>query len=51
MYMSEGTEPALVFRKSNFAYAAVAICVFLTVNYGLFPGALLQAVKKAAIFL
>ncbi|MGZ3694371.1 MAG: NADH-quinone oxidoreductase subunit N [Bdellovibrionota bacterium] len=51
MYMSEGTEPGLNFRKSNFAYLAVAICIFLTINYGLFPGALIQAAKKAAVFL
>ncbi|MGE3261287.1 MAG: NADH-quinone oxidoreductase subunit N [Bacteriovoracia bacterium] len=50
MYMSEGTEPSLVFRKSNFAYLAIAICIFLTINYGLFPGALIATVKKAAIF-
>lgn len=49
MYMGEG-ESALPFKGSRFAYLAIAICVFLTLNYGLFPGALLHAVKKAAVF-
>jgi NADH-quinone oxidoreductase subunit N len=49
MYMKEGEAP-FRFRASNFAYLAVAICVFLTLNYGIFPGQLLHAVKKAAIF-
>jgi hypothetical protein len=49
MYMSEGQQ-TIAFRKSGFAYAAIAICLFLTVNYGLFPGALLHAVKRAVVF-
>lgn len=49
MYMSEG-EQGISFRGSRFAYFAIAICVFLTLNYGLFPNALLHAAKKAAIF-
>lgn len=49
MYMSEG-RVELPFRASRFTYAAIAICVLLTLNYGLFPGALLSAVKKAAVF-
>ena len=42
------TQP--LFRKSNLAYLAIAICVIITINYGLFPGSLLHAVKKAALF-
>jgi NADH-quinone oxidoreductase subunit N len=49
MYMGE-TEGALPFRASRFAYLAIAICVFLTLNYGIFPSALLHAAKKAAVF-
>ncbi len=49
MYMSEG-QHTLPFTASKFAYAAIAVCLFLTLNYGLFPGALLHAVQKAAIF-
>jgi NADH-quinone oxidoreductase subunit N len=49
MYMGEG-QGTLPFKASRFAYLAIAICVFLTLNYGLFPGALLHAVKKAAVF-
>jgi NADH-quinone oxidoreductase subunit N len=50
MYMGEATEGALPFRASHFAYLAIAICVFLTLNYGIFPSALLHAAKKAAVF-
>lgn len=49
MYMEEGREVAS-FRASHFTYAAIAICLILTLHYGLFPGALLHAVKKAAVF-
>jgi NADH-quinone oxidoreductase subunit N len=49
MYMGEG-ESALPFKDSRFAYVAIAICVYLTLNYGIFPSALLHAVKKAAVF-
>ena len=46
MYMKEGSE-APAFRGSGFAYAAIAICVALTINYGLFPGALFRVVQSA----
>jgi NADH-quinone oxidoreductase subunit N len=49
MYMKDGTEQP-TFRGSAFAYAAIAICVILTLNYGIFPGALMHAVQKAAVF-
>lgn len=49
MYMKEG-ESSVTVEKSGFAYIAIAVCVFLTINYGLFPSALLHAVKKAALF-
>ncbi|MGZ3652078.1 MAG: proton-conducting transporter transmembrane domain-containing protein, partial [Bdellovibrionota bacterium] len=49
MYMEDGKEIA-PFRASYFAYAAVAICLILTIQYGLLPGPLLHAVKKAAVF-
>jgi len=49
MYMSEG-EQGLEFKGSPFTYAAIAICIFLTLNYGLFPGSLMHAVKQAAVF-
>ena len=49
MYMRDTAEVP-TFRGSKFAYVAIAICVFLTLNYGLFPGALMHAVKKAALF-
>lgn len=49
MYMSDGESKATV-KPSNFAYAAIAICVLLTLNYGIFPAALMHAVRKAAIF-
>jgi NADH-quinone oxidoreductase subunit N len=49
MYMQEGREIS-PFKASGFAYAAIAICLLLTVQYGLFPEALLQMVKKAASF-
>jgi NADH-quinone oxidoreductase subunit N len=49
MYMTDATQE-FSFKGSKLAYAAIAICVFLTLNYGLFPGALLHAAKKAAIF-
>jgi NADH-quinone oxidoreductase subunit N len=49
MYMGDG-EGVLPFKASKFAYIAIAICVFLTLNYGLFPSALMHAVKKAAVF-
>ena len=51
MYMKEGEAGiSISFRRSGFAYAAIAICIFVTINYGLFPGALLSAVKKAVVF-
>ncbi len=49
MYMQDGVELS-PFRASHFAYAAIAICLILTIQYGIFPGALLHAVKKAAVF-
>lgn len=49
MYMQEGRELA-PFRASHFAYAAIAVCLILTVYYGVMPGQLLHAVKKAAVF-
>lgn len=49
MYMQDGNE-ITPYRASGFAYAAIAICLALTIQYGLFPGALLYAVKKAAVF-
>jgi NADH-quinone oxidoreductase subunit N len=49
MYMEDGREIAS-FRSSGFAYAAIAICLLLTMYYGLLPGSLLHAVKKAAVF-
>jgi NADH-quinone oxidoreductase subunit N len=49
MYMQEGSEVA-PFRASRFTYAAIAICLSLTLWYGLAPGALLHSVQKAAIF-
>ncbi|HEY8278827.1 MAG TPA: NADH-quinone oxidoreductase subunit N [Bdellovibrionota bacterium] len=49
MYMQDGKELA-PFRPSYFAYAAIAICLVLTIQYGIFPGSLIHAVKKAAIF-
>lgn len=51
MYMRESdSAQSYSFRASNFAYLAIAICVMITISYGVFPGAILQAVKKAAIF-
>jgi NADH-quinone oxidoreductase subunit N len=49
MYMSEGISSA-PFKPSNIAYIAIAICVLLTLNYGIFPAVLMHAVRKAAIF-
>ncbi len=49
MYMEDGQELA-PFRGSGFAYAAIAICLALTAYYGIFPGELFDAVKKAAVF-
>jgi NADH-quinone oxidoreductase subunit N len=49
MYMEDGAELS-PFRSSYFAYAAIAICLILTIGYGIQPGQLLHAVKKAAIF-
>jgi NADH-quinone oxidoreductase subunit N len=49
MYMDEG-KAALPFRASSFTYIAIAICVYFTVAYGIFPQALIHTVKKAAIF-
>lgn len=49
MYMEDGQEIAS-FRASHLAYAAILICLILTIQYGLFPGPLLHAVKKAAVF-
>jgi NADH-quinone oxidoreductase subunit N len=49
MYMTEGAQ-TMAFRASRFAYLAIGVCVFLTLNYGLFPGALLRAAKQAAVF-
>ncbi len=49
MYMEDGKELA-PFRASHFAYVAIAICLILTIHYGLFPNQLLHTVKKAAIF-
>jgi len=49
MYMEEGSELS-PFRASNFAYAAIAICLILTVYYGILPSQLLHTVKKAAVF-
>lgn len=49
MYMKEGSE-AYAFRASRLTYVAIAICLFFTINYGLFPGSLVHAVKKAVIF-
>jgi NADH-quinone oxidoreductase subunit N len=49
MYMKEGSE-AYAFRASRLTYMAIAICIFFTINYGLFPGSLVHAVKKAVIF-
>ena len=49
MYMEEGAELS-PFRSSYFAYAAIAICLILTIGYGVQPGQLLHAVKKAAVF-
>lgn len=51
MYMKDSPDGAIFsFKASNFAYIAIAICVFITISYGLFPGPLLHAVKRAAIF-
>lgn len=49
MYMQEGREIA-PFRASHVAYAAIAVCLILTVYYGVMPGQLIHAVKKAAVF-
>ncbi len=49
MYMEEGKAIA-PFRPSHFAYAAIAICLLLTVYYGVLPDQLLHSVKKAAVF-
>lgn len=49
MYMEEGKELA-PFRASHFAYVAIAICLLLTIHYGIFPDNLLHTVKKAAVF-
>ena len=49
MYMST-EERTLKFYRSNLVFIAVAICLFVTVNYGLFPGHLIQSVKRAALF-
>ncbi len=49
MYMVDGVETA-PFKASGFAFAAIVICLILTIQYGLFPGALLHTVKKAAVF-
>jgi NADH-quinone oxidoreductase subunit N len=49
MYMEDGVELS-PFRSSYFAYAAIAICLILTIGYGIQPGQLLHAVKKAAVF-
>lgn len=49
MYMQDGAGLA-PFRGSSLAYAAIAICLLLTVQYGLFPGPLLHAAQRAAGF-
>ncbi|RZA05979.1 MAG: NADH-quinone oxidoreductase subunit N, partial [Proteobacteria bacterium] len=49
MYMKDGTEKPS-FHASAFTYTAIAICVILTINYGIFPGSLMEAVQKAARF-
>jgi len=49
MYMEDGAELAPL-RGSYFAYAAIAICLILTIGYGVEPSSLLHAVKKAAVF-
>lgn len=49
MYMEDGTELS-PFRASHFAYVAIAICLVLTVYYGILPSQLLHTVKKAAVF-
>ncbi len=49
MYMQDGTEAA-PFRGSYFATAAILICFVLTVHFGVFPGTLLETVKRAAMF-
>ena len=49
MYMKDAAEVP-TFRGSRFAYAAIAICVALTINYGIFPGQLFHTVQKAAGF-
>lgn len=52
MYMKDASDASGTpsFRSSKAAYVAIAICVFLTLNFGLFPAQLIHAVKKAAIF-
>lgn len=49
MYMEDGREIAS-FRASGFTYAAIAICLCLTIYYGLVPASLMHSVQKAAIF-
>jgi NADH-quinone oxidoreductase subunit N len=48
MYMEDGVELS-PFRSSYFAYAAVILCLAMTVYFGLLPSGLLHAVRKAAI--
>jgi len=51
MYMKETTSETQYHKQaSKIAYFAVVICVFLTINFGLFPGQIVEAVKKAAAF-
>lgn len=49
MYMKD-EQAEYAFRGSKFAYIAVATCVILVLKFGVFPGQILHAVKRAALF-
>jgi NADH-quinone oxidoreductase subunit N len=49
MYMREGAPPTY-YRPSYLAFAAVAICVILVLNFGLFPAGLIQFSERAVQF-
>ncbi|NUM88375.1 MAG: NADH-quinone oxidoreductase subunit N [Bdellovibrionales bacterium] len=49
MYMEEGSS-AIECRGARLAYLGVAICVALTLKFGILPAALIHTVKKAALF-
>ena len=52
MYMRDRDDgqAELVISGTPFAYLAIALCVAMTINFGLFPGGLLHTVARAALF-